>query len=144
MQVEVMGADDYAVIVNSSHPLASRSTLRTEDLGQFTAALYPNDDHTFFYSGIYQHFSRQHAPYYGSKQESLLNLILRDATVAAVFPVSVARNPNIPEGSLKGLFVDDYPMPGLNCLVYPREDRLSPVEKAVMESFREVYRQEKL
>ncbi len=118
--------------------------LRTEDLGQFTAALYPNDDHAFFYSGIYQYFSRQHAPYYGSKQESLLNIILRDDTVAAVFPVSVARNPNIPEGSLKGLFVEDYPMPGLNCLVYPREDRLSPVEKAIMESFREVYRQERL
>lgn len=144
MRVEVMGADDYAVIVNSRHPLASRGVLRTEELGQFTAALYPNDDRAFFYSGIYQYFSRQHAPYYGSKQESLLNLILRDDTVAAVFPVSVARNPNIPEGCLKGLFVEDYPMPGLNCLVYPREDRLSPVEKAIMESFRDVYRQESL
>lgn len=144
MRIEVMGADDYAVIINSRHPLASRGVLRTEDLGQFTAALYPHDDHKFFYSGIYQYFSREHAPYYGSKQESLLNIILRDDTVAAVFPVSVARNPNIPEGSLKGLFVEDYPMPGLNCLVYPREDRLSPVEKAIMESFREVYRQERL
>ncbi|WP_276819670.1 LysR family transcriptional regulator [Mailhella massiliensis] len=144
MRIEVMGADDYAVIINSRHPLASRGVLRTEDLGQFTAALYPHDDHKFFYSGIYQYFSREHAPYYGSKQESLLNIILRDATVAAVFPVSVARNPNVPPGSLKGMFVEDCPMPGLNCLVFPREDRLSPVEKAILESFREVYRKERL
>lgn len=142
LSIEVMGEDDYAVIINSGHPLAAGTTLTVEQLREFTAALYPRDDHSsFFYSKIYQYFSRGHAPYYGTKQESLLNLVRSDAGVAAVFPRSVVKNPNIPSGSLKALFVEGCPMPGLNCLIYPHQHLLSPVEKAILDSLRDSYRE---
>ena len=140
--IEVMGEDDYAVIINSGHPLASGSGLKLEHLQQFTAALYPQDDQNrFYYSKIYQYFSREHAPYYGTKQESLLNLVRSDAAVAAVFPRSVVKNPNIPAGSIRALSVREFPMPGLNCLIYPRQHALSHVERVILDSLRESYRE---
>lgn len=140
--VEIMGKDDYAVIINSKHPLAVESSLSLEQLGEFTAALYPQDDHNrFAYSKIYRYFSRAHAPYYGTKQESLLNLVRNDSAVAAVFPRSVVKNPNIPAGSIRALSVREFPMPGLNCLIYPRQHALSHVERVILDSLRESYRE---
>lgn len=136
--LEIMGEDDYMVFINRSHPLAKKKHIRLSQLSQFTAALYPQDDHKFCYSEVFQWFSKDRTPHYASKQDNLLKLVGRDPSVAAVFPGSAIHNPNIESGTLAALPVADFPMPGLNCLAYPNKELLSPVERELVEKIREL------
>lgn len=136
--LEVLGADDYVVFINGAHPLAGEKQIRLAQLSQFTAALYPQDDHKFCYNEVFQFFSKSTTPYYASKQENLLKLVGRDQSVAAVFPRSAIYNPNLEAGSLAVLPVSDFPMPGINCLAYPKQESLSPVEAELVIKIREL------
>lgn len=131
-EMEVLEEDDYAVFLNSSHPLARGSSLNLGQLAQFTAALYPRDDKKFCYSEVYRFFSSKTRPHYATRQENLLKLVARDASVAAVFPQSAIHNPNIAPGSVVALPVADFPMPGLNCMAYPRREMLSAIERELV------------
>lgn len=143
-EMEVLEEDDYVVFLNSSQSLARRSSLKLGQLAQFTAAIYPRDDRKFCYSEIYRFFSSSTRPHYATRQENLLKLVARDASVAAVFPRSAIHNPNISPGSVAALSVDDFPMPGLNCMAYPRWEMLSAIERELVEQLRAIcIRQEK-
>jgi hypothetical protein len=138
MNVEILGHDDYAIIINSKHNYAKKKSISIKQLKNFTAALYNNDEHTFCYRKIYDYFSPEKTPYYASKQENLLNIILKDESVAAVFPYSTIRKPGIIPGSLTALPVTEFSMPGFNCLIHPEWDMLTPAERIVIEKIRQV------
>lgn len=137
-RMEILGADDYRVFINSAHPLAAQKSILLEQLSQFTAALYPQDDHKFYYREIFKFFSPDRTPHYASRQENLLKLVGRAPSIAAVFPGSAISNPNIHAEQLVALPVSDFPMPGLNCLAYPCLETLSPIENELVEKIREI------
>jgi DNA-binding transcriptional LysR family regulator len=137
--LEIMGKDDYVVFINSAHPLAKTKQIKLSQLAQFTAALYPQDDHKFCYSEIFSFFSKNTTPYYASKQENLLKLVGRDQSIAAVFPGSAIYNPNLETDRLATLPVSDFPMPGLNCLAYPKMETLSPIEEELILQIRKLF-----
>lgn len=138
LEMEIIGRDDYRIFINSAHPLASREHIRLKDLAQFTPALYPGDDRGFYYSGVFRHFSGRQSPYYASKQDSLLKLVGRDTTLAAVFPGSAIRNPNVPAGSICACEIGDFPMPGLVCLAWPQQFRAPSVEAELVAQIRRI------
>lgn len=136
--MEILGADDYRVFINSAHPLAARKSILLEQLSQFTAALYPQDDHKFYYREIFKFFLPIEPRTMHPDRKTCSNSWGVLLPSRAVFPGSAISNPNIHAEQLVALPVSDFPMPGLNCLAYPCLETLSPIENELVEKIREI------
>ena len=137
LRLEKVGADDYQVVLNRSHPAAAKSSLRLADLGQFMVAMYPQNDQNFHYRDIYRHFSPNMPFLCMRKQENILSVVASEKTVAAVFPKSAIARSSVWGETLVSLPVADFPMPGSIFLVHSEEDNLSSAERLVLSLLRD-------
>lgn len=133
MEAEVGPEDGCVVVLNRKHPLASLPRLALRHLAELRMAWNPQRDRFFVYRDICKYFSPAgiiHIP----EQENLLRLISMESGIAAVLPRSVLRAPGDWGRNLRGMDVEDFPMPGRIWLIYPRRPRSS--ESVVLEAVR--------
>ncbi len=132
LDMDVFGTDQFFVYLNSKNPLASLDALTTHQLSGLTLVAYPGEDQRFFYSPIHRHFS-ENPPFFIEKQESIFQIIAEMKDVAGVFPhLAVFNNYYVEQGCVTALPVRDYPMPGISCMMYPKRERITPGQNAVV------------
>lgn len=133
--------DGCVVVLNREHPLAALPRLTLRNLADLRLAWNPKRDRFFVYRDICKYFSSTgiiHIP----EQENLLRLISMERGMAAVLPRSALRAPGDWNRRLRGMDVEDFPMPGRIWLIYPRQPRSS--ERVVMEAVRRILDEEDL
>lgn len=139
-EIEILGRDDYKIIVNSQHPLAKKRFFCINDMCNFVAALYPGDNgKAFYYNGIYSHFSKQQPSIFISNQNSIFSLISQDKSIAAVFPESSISNSHYKK-NLKAISLKDFPMPSVDCMTYSNKKYISHIEFLILQMIRSACR----
>lgn len=133
MEALVGPEDGCVVVLNRKHPFAALPSLTLRHLAELRVAWNPQRDQFFVYRDICKYFSPEgiiHIP----EQENLLRLISMESGIAAVLPRSVLRAPGDWGRNLRGMDVEDFPMPGRIWLIYPRKLRSS--ESVVLDAIR--------
>ena len=133
MEALVGPEDGCVVVLNREHPFAVLPHLALRHLAELRMAWNPQRDRFFVYRDICKYFSPEgiiHIP----EQENLLRLISMESGIAAVLPRSVLRAPGDWGRNLRGMDVEDFPMPGRIWIIYPR--RLRSSESVVLEAVR--------
>lgn len=133
MEALVGPEDGCVVVLNRDHPFAALPHLTLRHLAELRMAWNPQRDQFFVYRDICKYFSPAgiiHIP----EQENLLRLISMESGIAAVLPRSVLRAPGDWGRNLRGMEVEDFPMPGRIWLIHPRKPRSS--ESVVLEAVR--------
>lgn len=132
LDVEAFGADRFCIYVNTANPLAKQRSVTTQQLRGLTLAAYPGEDQNFFYKFIHRYFSDT-PPFFIEKQESIFQIISEMSDVAAVFPhLAIFNNRYVEQGLVTALPVEDYPMPGSCCLMYPKAETQTPGQQVVI------------
>ena len=133
MEALVGPEDGCVVVLNRKHPFAALPSLTLRHLAELRVVWNPQRDQFFVYRDICKYFSPEgsiHIP----EQENLLRLISMEIGIAAVLPRSVLRAPGDWGRNLRGMDVEDFPMPGRIWLIYPRKLRSS--ESVVLDAIR--------
>ena len=134
---ETFADDQFCVFLNTENALSRKAGLHTADLNTLELAIYPEEEHHFYYHDIYRRFSPV-TPYHIERQESIFQLISENKSVGAVFPhLAVINNPYVRSGQVAALPVLDYPMPGISCSLFPAASAMTPAEKLVSDLLRE-------
>ena len=131
LDIDIFGMDRFCVYLNTANPLASQPHLSTAQLSGLTLAEYPGEDERFFYKFIHRYFS-DNPPFFIEKQESIFQMISEMEDVAGVFPhLAIFNNSYVERGLITALPVKNYPMPGISCMMYPKQHRLTQGQRVV-------------
>lgn len=131
LDIDIFGMDRFCIYLNTSNPLAAQPHLTTGQLHGLTLVAYPGEDTRFFYNSIHRYFSDAPA-FFVEKQESIFQMISEMEDVAGVFPhLAIFNNTYVKQGLITALPVKNYPMPGISCMMYPKNGRITPGQRVV-------------
>lgn len=135
-KVEQLQRDRLEVMFNANHPLREKAVLELEDLEQFTLVAYPLEDRFFCYKQVYSYFKKT-TPIYLGRLENICQILAKESDIGGIFPCIIKENnPNFPKDKIISRSVQNFPMPGVSCLLYPNGTPLTEDEQIVLEIIR--------
>ena len=135
-QVEPLWFDHLEIFLNADHPYASQSALSIEQLRDLTLVIYPDEDKYSPYQFLFRCFSHDR-PYTFVSQYNIFYHIANDVNCATVFSRTGEGLKNLYNFNFTHLPIQDYQVPEVCCLIYPKKNTLSRIEKISIQLLRD-------